>query len=366
MKICHITTVHPKNDNRIFYKECISLKNNGHDVTLIVAGEIDHEVDGVNIIGLKKHPSRLKGFFKTSIFEVLKTAKKINADIYHFHDPELIFMGLILKIKGNRVIYDIHENNSAAIMSKPYLKSKFIKTLISKCFNLFEKTVIIFFDAIVTARPDITEKFKHKKIITLRNFPISYRNINGDIKIKSNEKKSVIYVGVMTDSRGIVTLIDAFNEMPEYELWLLGIVRGDFLKKMIEDSQENVKYLGIVESFEVFQYIEKADVGIITFLPVPNHIRTLATKPFEYMACGKPIIMSNFSYWKETFGDSSLYVDPNSKEEIIDATKLLMNDNELFDKMAKKNRRLSKEKYNWDSESMKLLDLYNSFENEKK
>lgn len=361
MKICQITTLHPKNDNRIFYKECISLKNNGYDVTLIVAGEIDHELDGINIIGLKKYSSRLKTFFMTSIFEVLKAAKKIDADIYHFHDPELIFMGLVLKIKGKRVIYDIHENNSAAIMSKPYLKNKFIKYIISKCFNLFEKIVIMFFDAIVTARPDITEKFKHKKIITLRNFPILNRKKNNYINIKSKSRKSVIYVGVMTEIRGIETLIDAFNDMPEYELLLLGIIRGSFLKNKIEKSKANVKYLGVVESFEVFQYIQKADVGIVTFLPVPNHIKTLATKPFEYMACGKPMIMSNFSYWKQTFGDSSLYVDPNSKEEIINATKFLMNNTELFDKMVKKNSFLSKEKYNWESESVKLINLYNSF-----
>tara|TARA_R110001632_G_scaffold63318_2_gene151371 strand:+ start:23103 stop:24191 length:1089 start_codon:yes stop_codon:yes gene_type:complete len=361
MKICHITTVHPKNDNRIFYKECITLKNNGHDVTLIVAGEIDQVIEGVKIIGLSKHTSRLKRFFKTSISEVLKTVKKVNADIYHFHDPELIFMGLILKMKGKKVIYDIHENNSASIMSKPYIKSKFTKKSISSLFNLFERTAVKYFDGIVTARPDISEKFKHKKIITLRNFPILIENLADDTDRKVKEKKSVIYVGVMTEIRGIEMLIDAFNEMPEFELWLLGIIRGDFLTKKIEDSNENIKYLGIVEPFEVFHHIQKSDAGIITFLPVPNHVRTLATKPFEYMACGKPMIMSNFDYWKNTFGDSSLYVDPNNKEEIIKATRLLFNDNEMFDKMSKKNSRLSKEEYNWKSESKKLIDLYNSY-----
>jgi glycosyltransferase involved in cell wall biosynthesis len=261
----------------------------------------------------------------------------------------------------NALIYDIHENNSASIMSKPYIKSKFGKKIISTCFNLFEKTAVRFFDGIVTARPDITEKFKHKKIITLRNFPVLNDDLINNIDDKVKKKKSVIYVGVMTEIRGIETLIDAFNEMPEFELWLLGIIRGDFLTKKIENSKGNVKYLGIVEPFEVFYHIQKSDVGIITFLPVPNHIRTLATKPFEYMACGKPMIMSNFEYWKNTFGDSSLYVDPNNKDEIIKATRLLLNDDEMLDKMAKKNAKLSKEKYNWEVESKKLIDLYNSY-----
>jgi glycosyltransferase involved in cell wall biosynthesis len=361
MKICQITTVHPKNDNRIFYKECITLKNFGHEVTLIVAGETDQEIDGIKILGLNKYTSRLKRFFKTSILEVLRTVKRVNADVYHFHDPELIFMGLILKAKGKKVIYDIHENNSAAIMSKPYIQSRIIKIVISACFNLFEKTAVRYFDAVITARPDITKKFTHKKIITLRNFPILSGIKTDDVNDEVKEKKSVIYVGGMSKIRGIETLIDAFNEMPEFELWLLGIVRGELLRKKIGESKENVKYLGIVEPYEVFHYIQKADVGIITFLPVPNHVSTLATKPFEYMACGKPMIMSNFDYWKDTFGDSSLYVNPNNKKEIIKATRLLMNDDEIFDRMSKKNNRLSKEEYNWGSESKKLIDLYNSF-----
>ena len=63
MKVCHITTVHPQNDNRIFYKECISLKKEGYDVTLLVAGEFDQIIDGIKIISLKKENNRIKGFF---------------------------------------------------------------------------------------------------------------------------------------------------------------------------------------------------------------------------------------------------------------------------------------------------------------
>ena len=357
MKVCHITTVHPQNDNRIFYKECISLKKEGYDVTLLVAGGLDHIIDGVKIISLKKEKNRIKGFFKTSIYNGFIAALKINADVYHFHDPELLFLGLMLKFKGKIVIYDIHENNSASILSKPYLKSQFLKESISRLFNFFEKNIIHFFDAIVTARPDITEKFKHLKIITLRNFPILELN-KSDLKINSPDKKTVIYVGGMSKIRGTEILIDAFNAMPEYNLWLLGPIKENNIKNKIENSKENIKYHGIVEPFEVLSYIQKADIGIVTFLAVPNHIKTLATKPFEYMACGKPMIMSNFKYWEDTFRESSLYVDPLSKNEIINATQKLMIDYKLNNKMSKLNIRLSNEKYNWESESKKLINLY--------
>ncbi|MDD3741313.1 MAG: hypothetical protein PHH30_08725 [Bacteroidales bacterium] len=57
MKICHITTAHPRYDVRIFHKECISLAEEFSDVNLIVADDKGFEIiNGVNIhdIGNKK------------------------------------------------------------------------------------------------------------------------------------------------------------------------------------------------------------------------------------------------------------------------------------------------------------------------
>ena len=359
MKIVHLTTVHPQNDNRIFYKECVTLKKAGFDVNLIVADGQNTITDGVEIIAFPKAKGRLKRVFKTSIIDILKVCKKVDANAYHFHDPELIFAGLYLKLMGKKVVYDIHENTSASILSKPYIKSKIVKKIISKSFDIFEKMVANFFDAIVTARPDISKKFKHKNLITLRNFPIlpDFSKMQ-EIEIKK-DKPSVIFVGGMTEIRGIHQLLDAFeNYLDDVELWLLGPITEDKLKKRISSGVKNVKYFGIVEAYEVFSYIKKADIGIITFLPVPNHIETLATKPFEYMACGKPMIMSNFKYWQDTFKDSSIYVDPKNSLEIAQRIKDLLQDKDLMKKMSKQNLELSQKEYNWQKESQKLVDLY--------
>ena len=360
MIVCHITTVHTKDDNRIFYKECVTLYNHGFNVCLIVAGEEDHIFKGLRIFGLKKQNNRFLRFFKTSIIDVLKTSRKVNADIYHFHDPELIIAGIILKIFGNKVIYDIHENNSASLLTKPYLKSKVVRYFLASSVRYIEKLSISFFDAIITARPDISEVFDHNKMITLRNFPILENSCRKRELNTKEGKRSVIYVGGLSQIRGIEVLIDAFNDMPEYILYLLGPIKEKMIKNKIDTSNSNVKYLGCVEPFQVFKHIYKADIGIVTFLNVPNHIKTLATKPFEYMACGKPMIMSDFDYWKETFKESSLYVNPLDKNEIINATKELMTNHELFNKMSKLNARLSNTKYNWNSESKKLINLYNN------
>jgi len=358
VKIAYLTSVHKQNDNRIFYKEVTTLYNNGYDISLIVAGGESKIVNDINIISYPKSNGRLKRIFKTSLIDMIKVCKKVDADIYHFHDPELIFTGLYLKLIGKKVIYDIHENNPASILSKPYIKSKLKRVILSKVFNIFEKLSIKFFDAIVTARPDITKRFKHRNLITLRNFP-RLPNLSNLEKIDiKKDKSSVIFVGGMSEIRGINQLLDAFEFLDDYELWLLGPISEKKLKNRIELGCRNVKYLGVVEAYEIFSYIDKADIGIITFLSAPNHLETLATKPFEYMACGKPMIMSNFTYWIETFKDGSLYVDSSNPQDIADKINILLKDKELMISMGKSNKELSKNEYNWEKESQELLNLY--------
>jgi len=358
MKIAHITSVHKQNDNRIFYKECTTLSNQGYDVTLIVAGTKSKKINGITVVGYPKSKGRIKRIFKTSIFDMIKVCKKVDANIYHFHDPELIFTGLYLKLVGKKVIYDIHENNPASILSKPYIKSKLKRKVLAKVFDIFETLAVKIFDGIVTARPDITKRFEHKNIITLRNFPIlpDFTKSN-NIRI-TKTKPSVIYVGGMHSLRGTYELIEAFKELDEYELWLLGFAIEEKLQEKIETGCKNVKYFGLVEAYEVFNYINMADIGIITFLEEPNHVNTLATKPFEYMACGKPMIMSDFPYWRETFKNGSLYVDPSNPKKIANKVKELLKNKKLMQQMEKLNKKLSLDEYNWEKESQKLIGLY--------
>src|SRR5690625_1044004 len=109
-RVVHITTVHHPYDPRIFHKECQSLQKAGYDVTLIAQGNGNangSKVDSINHIRLKKYTSRIKRMF-LGTFDAYRKAKKLKASIYHFHDPELLLVGWLLKNKSNTVIYDIH------------------------------------------------------------------------------------------------------------------------------------------------------------------------------------------------------------------------------------------------------------------
>ena len=105
-KICHVTSVHPADDIRIFHKECGSLSNAGYEVYLVAPEILNHIRNGIQIIGVLNKPvSRLQRIlFYTK--RVYKNALWVNADIYHLHDPELLLYALLLKKKGKIVIFD--------------------------------------------------------------------------------------------------------------------------------------------------------------------------------------------------------------------------------------------------------------------
>ena len=110
MKVVHVSTVHPPFDSRIFYKECRTLVKNGHDVVLVVQHDRDEIVDKVRIRSVSKSANRLERIFRTT-WKIYKTCLEEDASIYHFHDPEFIPVALLLRTKGRKVIYDVHENN---------------------------------------------------------------------------------------------------------------------------------------------------------------------------------------------------------------------------------------------------------------
>ena len=367
MRICHVTSVHPHNDNRIFYKEILTLKRAGYDVCYI-APNAPAEFEGVAIFTNTFSGGRVKRFFYQSFWKTFGHAIKARAKVYHFHDPELMPTAFLLRLMGKKVVFDVHENTPAAILSKPYINARWLRKCMSMVIDLTERFYFLFFNCIVTARPDISDRLKWFKPYTLRNFPI----LPSEVALKkqladntiSKEKRAVIYVGGMSVIRGNFELIEAFEHLNDCELWLLGPFKSQEFEQKCRAAAgwKNVRYFGVVEPHQIFGYIQQADVGIVTFWPEPNHLRTLATKPFEYMACGLPLIMSDFPYWREFFGNSSAYVDPKDPGSVANGIRTLFEQKEVMESMAAGNKELSRKEYNWDSEKMELLRMYKTMQ----
>ena len=105
---------------RIFHKECKSLAALGHDVGLIACHDRDEVIDGVRIVAIDRPRDRLDRIVRVG-WRLYRAAVRERAEVYHFHDPELLWVGALLRLRGVRVIYDVHEDVSKQIMSKHWI-----------------------------------------------------------------------------------------------------------------------------------------------------------------------------------------------------------------------------------------------------
>ncbi len=359
-KICHISTVHPAFDTRIFYKECKTLAKAGYEVHLIITHNKDEVIDGVHIISLPERRGRFYRFLVKDWLALFK-AIKVNADIYHFHDPDLIFIGLVMKVLGKKVIYDVHEDVPKQILNKRWIRGIFIRKLASNVFNAIEQFSAFFFDRIIAATEDIAEKFNSSKTILLRNFPI-LDLIDSEIPISIEKSKQVvIYAGGLTRIRGIKEIIQAMEYLNgKAELWLLGAWSDEQFEKECRSLEgwKYVKYFGFKTPTEVYAYIKKSDIGIAVLYPVENYLYSLPVKVFEYMACSLPVIMSSFPYWQRLFKDCALFVNPKDPKDISSKIEYFLKNPDIARKLGMTGRNLIEEEYSWEAESKKLLSLY--------
>ena len=180
MKICHLTSAHSTFDTRIFHKECKSLAKK-YRVTLICQGDKDEVVDGVFIKAINYNPQNRLLRMTSSVFFTFKKAINIDADIYHFHDPELIPVGIALKLKGKKVIYDIHEDYPAAILSKSWIH-KYLRKIISNLFSTFQNLSLKIFDGVITVHDEIFQKIKkfNDNTIIIYNYPFYIKEVMGE------------------------------------------------------------------------------------------------------------------------------------------------------------------------------------------
>lgn len=361
MKICHFTSAHKPDDIRIFHKECTSLAEAGYEVFLVSAYQSDALPGDVKFIHAG---SKSRGRISRMLFtakEVYKAAKAVDAEIYHFHDPELLRFGLKLKRQGKKVVYDAHEDVPRQIMAKFWIP-KIFRKLISVCFEKYENYVAKRLSAVVVSTPHIRKRFiqVHPKTIDVCNYPLMTELME---PTSWDEKQNEFcYVGGISVVRGIQELMDTLALLPEFRMNLAGNFSNAELEEQIKakEAWNRVEFYGYVGRKELLSIFQRSKIGMVTLLPTPNHMESLPIKMFEYMSAGIPVISSNFPLWEEIVGENKcgVCVDPTQPEQMAKAIEWIVSRPEEAKKMGENGRLAILEKYNWGIEKEKLFALY--------
>ncbi len=365
-KVCILTSVHLPFDGRVFHKEARSLAKAGYDVTLIARHDKDEVVDGVRIVPLPEPKSRLQRMTKV-LWRLYRLALREDADVYHFHDPELMIVGLLLKLRGKRVIWDVHEHYPNAILDKYYL-ARPLRRAISSSFDLFERAVVRFFDYVIYTTPFVGARYQKMKVRSGRveNYPI----VELSDAFERNPQEKIVYLGAMSPTRGLVEVIEAFSlvakERPNWELCLVGSCRPQSFEQELKDLAArcgvaaNVKFIAWVPYEEKERLSSQASMGVITYLPYSNNTSCLPNKLFDYMLVGLPVIASDFPLYRQIVEPNrcGILVDPSKPDQIARAMEYLIECPQEAREMGERGRKAVLEEYNWEKESERLLQIY--------
>jgi glycosyltransferase involved in cell wall biosynthesis len=365
--VCVLTSVHNPFDQRVFYKEAVSLARAGYQVTLIGPGPeslagVHH---GVRLLPLPPPTTRRRRL----LFQVrlLRAARTLAAHVYHLHDPELLPMGCVLRLLGHRVIYDVHENYPAVALTRAWIP-QCLRRPLSHVVDVTERTMACLLSGVVGVIEEQRPRFRHCLFASVRNYP----RLEWFAPAPSAAGAELVHVGSLSRDRGAHLLLEVMRQLrcshPDVRLDTLGpfhtraeevafhaTVREFGLQEHVNCRTEYLPY------DELGRFIGAHKIGLIPGqLSAKNLTPFVPTKLFEYLACGVPVVASSLPSIERLFemGEWGILAAPDDPRAHAGAIAALLDDPGHARCLGTTGRQVVESLCNWETEAEKLLDLY--------
>ena len=361
-RVVHVTTVHPRDDIRIFRKECVSLAQAGYDVVQVVGDGLGEAVvDGVRIVDFGARPAGRLARMRRQPRAALAVVRALQPQLVHLHDPELLPLGVALAREGVSVIYDAHEDVPRQILTKQWIPQA-LRGVVSRVFEWYENRQVAKLAAVSAATPHIAERFARvaPMSVNVSNFPF-LSELAPPVQPVLRER-AVCYVGGLMRTRGLLQMVQALTLAPGVRLLLCGSFEDASFEAELraEPGWAQVDYLGQVGRDAVRQVLARSSAGLVTLLPMPSYLDALPIKMFEYMSAELPVIASDFPLWQEIVLRTlcGTCVDPTDPRAIAEAMLAFVDHPARVRGAGRAGRQAVLSTYNWPVAERELLALY--------
>lgn len=365
IRVCHVTSLHKANDGRIFQRYCKSLTKQ-YEVFLVAPNTETREENGVHIVGvsLPTINQRLQRLLKLKM--LLKPLYEIDAEIYHFHDPELMNLGLKLKQRGKKIVFDSHEDVLNQIQNKGYIPRPFRK-IVTSIYGFHERRCLRQYDAIVSVTGFIVDRLKaiNPNTYQITNYPI----IKERPLIKRSWDRIVCFAGSLSEDWMLSHIVNVLPAVNANMLMAGFYATEEYLDHLkCFNGWKNVEFFGTLPHDDVLGLYNKASIGLaIESYTNPNvgyKVGSLGvTKITDYMASGLPVIVSNSEVWGAIVRKHQCGIvvnDPTNEEEIASAISFILDNPEEAKRMSENALIATKEVFNWGTQESIVFDMYKS------
>ena len=294
-KIAHLSTVHPALEQRLFFKEALTARRAGHEVVIIAPHERAETLHGARILPIGRSRSRIlrSTFAAARLFVV---ARRERADLYHFHDPELLPWCSLLQVVTKRpAIFDMREYHVEAIRAKLWIP-RFLRVPIAWVYDRIEAALLRRVAGVVTVNEDLADRVVKRggRVLVAPNYapreifesPVADECLRAEYE----HRRVLIYVGGLSEERGISRAVEVVarlrGEYPDLVLLLVGGFHYPGYRRTLErligelDVGDHVELIGQVPHTQVPGYLAIADVAL--FLLQPVNVRYDNTDPIKY------------------------------------------------------------------------------------
>jgi glycosyltransferase involved in cell wall biosynthesis len=409
-RVIHVTTVHPRDDIRIFRKECVSLARAGYEVVQVVSdGQGNATVEGVRIVDIGARPKgRVLRMLRQGRSALAAVRRELAASaLVHIHDPELLPLAATLAREGVPVVYDAHEDVPRQILTKQWLPAA-LRPWVSSHFERYENRQVQVLAAVAAATPHIAARFKPvaRRSVAVCNYPFldelapplaraggapegaqqdAHAGVHGGpragaagsapggaqggqqgdhegVKHGLPRERAVCYVGGLMRTRGLLQMVRAVALVPGLRFIVCGAFEDAAFEAQLraEPGWAQVEYLGQVGRAQVRQVLARSRAGLVTLLPLPSYVDSLPIKMFEYMSAELPVVASHFPLWQgiiERHG-CGVCVDPTDVPAIAQALREIVDDSPRVTAYGRAGRAAVMSQFHWPVAERELLALY--------
>jgi len=251
--------------------------------------------------------------------------------LYKYAEPTIfdLFPTRYARRLGYRVIYDIIEDPDVAATISRSLRHQ-IKTAISRAFL---KRIATLADGVIVISNMLLKKLS---AATPKNMPIHMHRISVDTALFPDEpytlhgSPTIFYAGSFGVKDGVETLIDAFEraatEHPDIRLILAGKGAPPRIAAMQErvdrsPCKDRIEYRGYLLDDDYYELLGSVDIPCVIREDTAFAQAGFPFKLGEFLAAGKPVIVSRVSDVEELLSDrvNALLVRPGSSEDIAEA-----------------------------------------------